>query len=158
MTSRILFSSLLGYVLNLRREILPWQAGRERAPVIGGKINTVIFDGRIFLPGIFSTRCSRMPRRVPAANRAEALLKTIDTEGIRSAIQQYHELRSSQPDAYDFSEDGLNGLGYRASAYAEEPSCHRHPQAEAYPSRTTAYEGLGEAFLADGQKQLAIQN
>ena len=31
----------------------------------------------------------------------------------QSAIQQYHELKAAQPDAYDFREEELNSLGYQ---------------------------------------------
>ncbi len=79
---------------------------------------------------------------------------------MESAIKQYHQLRTSQPTAYDFGESQLNDLGYQL---LHEQKIKQAVEilklnAEMYPNSFNAYDSLAEAFLADGQKDLAVQN
>lgn len=39
-------------------------------------------------------------------------MTVIKDEGVDAAIAAYHRLRTTEPNAYDFAEGELNGLGY----------------------------------------------
>jgi glyoxylase-like metal-dependent hydrolase (beta-lactamase superfamily II) len=91
---------------------------------------------------------------------AEPLTHTIVESGIEAAIRQYHQLKSSQPDAYDFGENQLNMLGYqlmwrgRLDAAIEVFKLNT----EVYPESANPFDSLGEAYAASGEKALAIEN
>jgi len=91
---------------------------------------------------------------------AEALSTTIASRGIDQAIQQYHDLKSAQPATYNFDEGELNHLGYRligAHKFKEGISILQL-NVEAYPQSSNVYDSLGEAYMDDGDKPLAISN
>src|SRR6202008_1173343 len=91
---------------------------------------------------------------------AEALSKTINEKDVQSAIKQYHELRVSQPDKYDFGEDELNTLGYQLLGSKQLKGAIQLFQlkVEVYPESFTTYDSLGEAYRANGDKELASKN
>jgi hypothetical protein len=47
---------------------------------------------------------------------AEAMMQTIREKDAAAAVKQYRDLKATQPNAYDFSEDELVGLGYQLIA------------------------------------------
>jgi CubicO group peptidase (beta-lactamase class C family) len=91
---------------------------------------------------------------------ARALGRTITTSGIEPAIAQYRELKTNQPQAYDFSEAQLNTLGYRLMQQGKLKEAIRVLQlnVEVYPQSGNVYDSLGEAYMRNGDKQLAIEN
>jgi outer membrane protein assembly factor BamD (BamD/ComL family) len=92
---------------------------------------------------------------------AETLSKTIDTAGIDQAIKQYRDLKaSSVSKTYNFDESELNNLGYkllRASKYKDAIQIFQL-NIEAYPNSANPYDSLGEGYMDDGNKALAILN
>lgn len=90
----------------------------------------------------------------------EVLLKAIKEKGIESAVSQYRELRRNPSAKYSFSEDGLNNLGYlllRANRVKEAIEIFKL-NVEAFPTSDNTYDSLGEAYMIDGNKELAIKN
>lgn len=88
------------------------------------------------------------------------LYKTIQDKGIEAAVTQYHELKAAQPDAYDFSEDEFIELGYRLireKRYKEAIEIFKL-SVEAYPQSYNTYDSLAEAYMDNGDKNLAITN
>ena len=96
----------------------------------------------------------------PRKSIAETLSVTIASSGIDQAVQQYHELKTDAPAIYRFAEDELNALGYRLIRAKKFKEAVRILQlnVEAYPQSSNAYDSLGEAYLDDGNKPLAIAN
>jgi imidazolonepropionase-like amidohydrolase len=97
------------------------------------------------------------------ANRksiGEALAKTIRENGVDAAVKQYRELRATQPAAYDFGEDEFIDLGYRLIAMKKFKDAIEifKLSVEAYPQSYNTYDSLAEAYMDDGDKELAIQN
>lgn len=88
------------------------------------------------------------------------MLKTITEKAISSAIQQYHELKATYPDACDFPEQQLNSLGYQLLKMKklEEAIEICKLNVELHPQSFKVYESLAEAFLVNGDKELAIKN
>ena len=70
-----------------------------------------------------------------------------------------HDQRGRNPQAIVFPEAALNLLGYRylQTGNTKEAVSIFKLNAEAYPSSANTYDSLGDAYLADGQKELALQ-
>jgi|SRR5580704_13768899 uncharacterized membrane protein len=96
----------------------------------------------------------------PRTSIAETLSATIKTSGIDAALKQYHELKAAGSPTYNFDEGELNNLGYefiRAKKFTEAIQILQL-NVEAYPQSSNVYDSLGEAYLDDGNKPLAIAN
>lgn len=91
---------------------------------------------------------------------AKVLARAIAANGIDPAVAQYWELKKSQPLAYDLSEQQLNVLGYRLMQQGKLKEAIRVLQlnVEAYPQSGNVYDSLGEAYMKNGDQELAIEN
>jgi tetratricopeptide (TPR) repeat protein len=99
------------------------------------------------------------PYEAPKLSIAETLRPTANRD-VAAAIKQYRDLKASRNREYDFSEGELNALGYQllqAKKVAEAIEIFKL-NVEAYPSAPNPYDSLGEAYLAHGDKELAITN
>jgi len=117
------------------------------------------------IAGLFAVTLSIWVPQVKAAfdprkSIAETLSATIASSGIDTAIKQYHELKTTAPATYNFDEGQLNGLGYRLIRANNFKDAIRILQlnVEAYPQSGNVYDSLGEAYMDDGNKALAIAN
>ncbi|MEK6410871.1 MAG: tetratricopeptide repeat protein [Acidobacteriota bacterium] len=99
-----------------------------------------------------SHRCA-MAGRVPG-NRSSP------KSNVQAAIKQYRELNATQQDAYDFSEPQLNGLGYQLLQMKRVKDAIEilKLNVEMFPQGFNTYDSLGEAYMENGDKQLAIQD
>jgi glyoxylase-like metal-dependent hydrolase (beta-lactamase superfamily II) len=90
---------------------------------------------------------------------ARPLTHTIMEKGVAAAIQQYHELKKTQPDDYNFDEYVLNMLGYQLLwRDMNEAAIEMHKlNTQAYPDEANPYDSLGDAYEANGQMDLAIE-
>ena len=96
----------------------------------------------------------------PRKSIAETLSATIASGGIDAATKQYHDLKTAEPAIYNFDESELNNLGYgliRAKKFKEAIRVLQL-NVEAYPQSSNVYDSLGEAYMDDGNKPLAIAN
>jgi CubicO group peptidase (beta-lactamase class C family) len=100
------------------------------------------------------------PYKAPLRDIAETLFNTVMEKGVQSAIKQYRELKATQQDAYDFSEPQLNGLGYQLMQMKRVKDAIEifKLNVEMFPGGFNTYDSLGEAYMENGDKQLAIQN
>jgi len=90
----------------------------------------------------------------------DVLQATVEDKGIEAALSQYGQLRDQDfPDIYA-GESELNGLGYwlLKKGDAGEAVKVLELNATAYPNSANVYDSLGEAYAANGQKDLAIEN
>ncbi len=119
----------------------------------------------VMIGGIFAvTLTTWMPQVRAAYDRrksiAETLSATIASSGINQAEKQYHDLRTNHPANYNFGEDELNTLGYqfiRAKDFKDAITIFQL-NIEAYPRSSNVYDSLGEAYMDNGDKLLAIPN
>ncbi|MBU0492038.1 MAG: MBL fold metallo-hydrolase [Chloroflexi bacterium] len=91
---------------------------------------------------------------------AEPLTTTIVEKGMAAALEQYQELKTNQPNAYDFGENQLNMLGYHLlwRGMHEAAIDVFELNIQAYPESANPYDSLGEAYAVMGNKALAIEN
>jgi len=91
---------------------------------------------------------------------AMTLYPIIMNEGVDSAVGKYRDLKKNQPGAYDFQEGELNGLGYNLLGQKKIKEAIKVFQlnVEAYPESSNVYDSLGEGYMLNGDKALAIEN
>lgn len=89
---------------------------------------------------------------------AEALLPIITEKGIESALRSYRTLKQSGD--YYASESQLNALGYRLLGMKKVREAIEifKLNAEVYPQSANVYDSLGEAYMINGDKELAVRN
>jgi dienelactone hydrolase len=98
---------------------------------------------------------------VSGKTRAPGILEEIDSAGGAStAAQKLSEARRRDPKANLFSEAMVNLLGYEHLQSGDNKGAVEilKLNAVAYPNSPNVYDSLSDAYLADGQKDLAREN
>lgn len=124
------------------------------------KISALVYDGAYYDRAALDAMLGKVERLANRKSIAEALSRTLSTRGIDAAVEQYHALKSTQADAYNFDEDELNSLGYQLLSKKNFKDAIRILQlnVEAYPQSGNAYDSLAEAYMDSGDNGLAIAN
>jgi glyoxylase-like metal-dependent hydrolase (beta-lactamase superfamily II) len=91
---------------------------------------------------------------------AMVLERVISQAGTVGAAEKYREMKSAPRDKFYFDENEMNRLGYRLlgqdkTAVAIEVF---KMNVELYPDSWNVYDSLGEGYMNDGQRELAIKN
>jgi dienelactone hydrolase len=123
------------------------------------------------LPGIitewFAATLRGHPERAPKTQGAGmdqhdlAMLEQIDRPGGASEVTNaLASAREHDPRAMPFSEVVVNQLGYEHVQIGDTKGAVEIMKLNtaAYPDSPNAYDSLSDAYLADGQKELALQN
>jgi len=124
------------------------------------KIAAVVVGGRYYPKTSLDEMLTKVEASASLMSIAEPLFKTITEKDISSAITQYHELKATQLDAYDFTESELTSLGYRllrAKKIKEAIEIFKL-NVEIYPQSYNVYDSLAEAYLVNDDKEFAIKN
>jgi len=107
----------------------------------------------------------KTPGNAPAnaARHSEppAILKLIDSPGgAEKAAQQLAVARQKDPKAKLFDEGLVNGIGYEHLQEGDNKGAIEilKLNATAFPDSANVYDSLSDAYLADGQKDLAREN
>jgi len=100
---------------------------------------------------------------VNTARRGEslAILKLIDSPGgVEKAAQQLAQARQKDPKAKLFDEGLVNEIGYEHLQEGDNKGAIAilKLNASAFPDSANVYDSLSDAYLADGQKDLAREN
>ena len=107
------------------------------------------------------------PGKAPAATQTVALppevqiLNTLDEPGGAAKVQaQLEQARQHNPKAQLFDEALVNVMGYEHLQSGDIRGAVEilKLNAYAYPNSPNVYDSLGDAYLAEGQKQLALDN
>src|ERR1043166_1275076 len=100
------------------------------------------------------------PYALPKLSIAELLFKTYRAKEISAAVEQYRALKKNNDGAYDFSESELNELGYELLGKYQPSDAVEilKLNVEAYPDTWNVYDGLAEAYMKNGNRELAIAN
>ena len=100
------------------------------------------------------------PVEPPKRSIAETLYKIAVEKDAASAVAEYRKLKTQNSAAYDFSEDELNILGYQLLGMKRTKDAIEifKLNVEMFPDSSNPYDSLGETYLADGQKELALVN
>jgi acetyl esterase/lipase len=86
-------------------------------------------------------------------------MSMIQRQGIQKAVQEFEAQRKSNPNAALYQENTLNTLGYRLLQQGKVKDAVEvlKLNVASYPNSANTYDSLGDAYEADGQKELAIQ-
>jgi FKBP-type peptidyl-prolyl cis-trans isomerase 2 len=99
--------------------------------------------------------------RSPRKSIVDTLMEVIlNYGGIKKAKEMYYELKDEHEDEYNFKESQLNILGYRllqVGLNKEAIEIFKVNVAE-FPDAYNTYDSLGEAYMINGDKELAIKN
>jgi dienelactone hydrolase len=130
-----------------------------------------MFEAHKDLPDIlvnwFVTTLIKTPGVAPVTNskanppRSSSMLAVIDSPGgPAKAAKMLAESRQHDPKAAPFPESIVNIIGYEHLQANDTKGALEILQLNvtAYPDSPNAYDSLSDAYLADGQKELALQN
>ncbi len=124
-------------VLNNNQTVIPYRVANDLSAIVFGA-----------------------PYKLPVLPVSEVLAATISQKGIAPALQQYRELKRTRPNNYDFSEPVLDRLGYdllRSQKVKEAIEIFKL-NVEMFPQAFNTYDSLAEAYMVNGDKELAIKN
>jgi CubicO group peptidase (beta-lactamase class C family) len=91
---------------------------------------------------------------------ARALLKNIQANGAETALREYRQWRNGRPAAELVNEGQMNRLGYNLLALKRVKDAIEvfKLNVEDYPQSSNTYDSLGEAYMTDGNVELAVKN
>jgi tetratricopeptide (TPR) repeat protein len=143
----------------------PWNGFEDASIPVVGTHGTDLFKTHPELPGIvvdwFVTTLIATPGHGPAEPLASAsILNQLELPGgVAQVKKQLEEARRSDPKAQLFPEVVVTILGYDHLAVGEKRLAIDIMKlvVTAYPDSADAYDSLSDAYLADGQKDLARQ-
>jgi CubicO group peptidase (beta-lactamase class C family) len=101
---------------------------------------------------------SGQPHDLPKKSIAETLYKSAAEKGGAAAVSEYRKFKAEKPEIYDFSEGELNTLGYQLLNRGRTKDAIEifKLNVEMFPKAFNPYDSLGEAYLKDGSKELAL--
>jgi len=91
---------------------------------------------------------------------SQVLSKTLDEKGLEAAIAEYRTLKTRGFGELYANEGELNILGYGLlrQKKVKEALEFLKLNVEAYPQSANVYDSLAEAYLSNGERELAVQN
>jgi CubicO group peptidase (beta-lactamase class C family) len=100
------------------------------------------------------------PVEPPKRSITEALYRIAVEKDVASAVAEYRRLKAQNSPTYDFSEGELNILGYQLLGMNRTKDAIEifKLNVEMFPNSSNPYDSLGETYLADNQKDLALAN
>ena len=127
------------------------------------KIAAVVYRGKYYDRNALNAMLAKVQMLASRKYIRDVLKATIKEIGVKAAIRQYREIKSTQPDAYNFGnsyEEGLTSLGDELldAKKLNEAIQILELKVEESPRSWWAYDRLGEAYIDAGQKDLAIKN
>lgn len=98
------------------------------------------------------------PFSLPKKSLALDLLDIYDAKGIKAGNEAYKKLKNDP--VYDVKENDMNRVGYQLLQNGKKKEAIEvfKINVEKFPKSGNAYDSLGEAYLADGDKKLAVAN
>ena len=125
------------------------------------KIAAVVYIGKLYPRASLDAMLAKIEALASRKSIGDVLEATIKEKGVEAAIRQYRELKSTQPDSYDFGDMyTLKVLGDQLLDAKKIKDAIRifELNTEAFPRWWWAYDDLAEAYMGAGEKELAIKN
>lgn len=101
------------------------------------------------------------PYVLPKQSGAEKLHKTIQESGIQAALHTYDALKNAKNADYDLGESELNALGYQllyGDKRVSDAIAIFELNTKEHPTSSNAFDSLGEAYQAHGEKDHALNS
>lgn len=96
----------------------------------------------------------------PQREVSEVVMETLEKASVTEGIARYKSLKATKAAEYDFSEQQLNRVGYQllgSGRLADAIEIFKL-NVEMFPQSGNTYDSLGEAYMASGNKELALVN
>ena len=122
------------------------------------KIAGVVVAGRHYSREALAQMLAAVEKLAARKSIVEPLLATVTDHDAAAAVDQYRRLKATEPELWNFDESELYALSYRL-LFMKRPLDAIELlklNAEVFPTSGDVQDGLGEAYLAAGQKDLAI--
>jgi polyisoprenoid-binding protein YceI len=86
--------------------------------------------------------------------------ETTQKQGLDVALKQYKEAKQNQADAFLFAPGQLNVVGYKLLQHGKVKEALEFFKlnVESYPDKALVYDSLGDAYLANGDKEQATKS
>ena len=87
-------------------------------------------------------------------------INILNSQGVKAAVKYFQKRREIEPNIIFFDERDMNLHGYRFLQNAKIKDAIELFKLNtiAFPKSWNVFDSLGEAYLKDGQKDLAIKN
>ena len=123
------------------------------------KISAVVFGGKLLPRASLDEMLTKIEVLASRKPVGDVLLKTIQEQNVEAATKQYYDLKTTQPNVYDFGEGALSDLAEHLEERKQFKEALRILQlnAEANPSSYT-YDSLGGACMSAGDKDCAVKS
>src|SRR5579864_6642519 len=126
------------------------------------KIAAVVYRGKLYPRASLDAMLAKIEALASQKSIGDVLAATMKEKGMEAAIRQYRELKSTQPDHYNFG-DKYNELLVVGDQLLDAKKFKDAIQiyqlnAEAFPRWWWTYDDLGDAYMGAGEKELAIKN
>jgi hypothetical protein len=97
---------------------------------------------------------------VPKKELAEMLVEALSANDVMSAVKLYRAFKADSTNAYINTENSMNNLGYRLIGMKSLEHALEifKLNVESYPQSANAYDSLAEAYMMNGNNELAIKN
>lgn len=127
---------------------------RGRVIIVTGLLTLAVMVGLGILVITKSTSADGRPTRL-----VDVISQTINSQGIDAGVAQYRSLRDRGFPGLPERFSDTNNLGYQFLRKGENQAAIQIFQlnVETHPRSSNAYDGLGEAYAAAGNKDLAIE-
>ena len=91
---------------------------------------------------------------------ASEIARTLDKSGISAAVKRFSELKEKSGNEYFFLENDFNAVAYRLlnSNRIKEAIAVFRMNVELFPDSSNVYDSLGEAYMRNDDRELAIKN
>jgi CubicO group peptidase (beta-lactamase class C family) len=147
-----------GGAINGFNSLLLRAVEKRQTVIILDNVNLGQYHGKmaISIIGILNGQ----PFDAPKKSIAETLYKTAIEKDVALTVAEYRKRKAENSPAFDFSETELNTLGYRLLGLKRTKDAIEifKLNVEMFPKWANAYDSLGETYLADNQKDLALAN
>ena len=156
-------------VMHWLYDVSPDPANRFVHYSVGGH-GVEMFAAHKELPGMIVEWFNATLRNLPAppathtlapwSAQSRFLSLADEPDGLRKAEQMFADARRADPKAVLFTEAVMNRIGYGSLAAGDTEGAIALFQMNVavYPNSPNVYDSLADAYLADGQKDLARQN
>src|SRR4030095_5316631 len=96
----------------------------------------------------------------PKKSFVDSLLNIAAEQNVQKAIDVYYDLKENYGNKYNFKESQLNILGYELLQAGKNKEAIEifKLNVEQYPKAFNTYDSLGQAYMINGDKKLAIKN
>jgi 3-oxoadipate enol-lactonase len=131
-------------------------AGVIESGIPGAKREIILKSGHLIpleQPEAFNTAVLRFLNNMEFFN-------ILDSKGVDAAVEYFNVIHQVEPNSIVFNEQEMNLIGYRylQDGKTKDAIALFKLNTIAFPGSWNVYDSLGEAYLKDGQNDLAIKN